>query len=156
VNNITKHSEVRGTITVRETGAETCAVDVEGECRVSLRGIGGIIENIVVDGIRKAYETLPDVVREWREYKAKVAAGEIAPIDAPVFPVKNRGTVKRTSSASTLGGSSFHSAREVPLEDAYAEDAEDAPSTAKMAGSKTRVSMFACCASKPRVGELDC
>ena len=115
VNNITKHSVVKGTITVRETGARTCVVEVEGECQVALRGIGGIIENIVVDGIRKAYELLPEITREWSEYKAKVASGEIAPVKPPAFPVTNRSTVKRSGSASTLGGASFHSARETAL-----------------------------------------
>ena len=69
LNNITKHSVVRGTITVTETGEKSCVVDVKGECRVSLRGIGGIIENIVVGGIEKAYAQLPQITREW-------AAGE--------------------------------------------------------------------------------
>ena len=115
VNNITKHSVVKGTITVRETGARTCVVEVEGECQVALRGIGGIIENIVVDGIRKAYELLPEITREWCEYKAKVASGEIAPVKPPAFPVTNRSTVKRSGSASTLGEASFYSARETSL-----------------------------------------
>jgi len=154
VNNITKHSVVRGTITVREMGARACVVEVEGECQVALRGIGGIIENIVVDGIRKAYELLPEITREWSEYKAKVASGEIAPVKTQAFPVTNRSSVKRSGSGSTLGGASFHTATETALrDDAYAEDLDGEPAMEK---KSVRVSMFVCCASKPKVVEMDC
>ena len=154
LNNITKHSVVRGTITVREMGARACVVEVEGECQVALRGIGGIIENIVVDGIRKAYELLPEITREWSEYKAKVASGEIAPVKTQALPVTNRSSVKRSGSGSTLGGASFHTATETALrDDAYAEDLDGEPAMEK---KSVRVSMFVCCASKPKVVEMDC
>ena len=67
----------------------------------------------------------------------------------PAFPVTNRSSVKRSGSGSTLGGASFHTATETALrDDAYAEDLDGEPAMEK---KSVRVSMFVCCASKPKV-----
>ena len=157
LNNITKHSVVRGTITVTETGEKSCVVDVKGECRVSLRGIGGIIENIVVGGIEKAYATLPQITREWAAHKARVANGEL---DGPV-EVGGGGEgeatspMSRTQSESTLGGASsyYSAAGSFRDEDEERGKAVRAKSSVKKR-TMTRTSSFCgCCASKPMVVE---
>jgi len=169
LNNITKHSIVRGTITVTETGEKSCVVDVRGECQVSLRGIGGIIENIVVNGIEKAYASLPQITREWTAHKARVANGEL---DGAVVEdaVVGRGgeeeaaaPMSRTQSESTFGGaSSFYSAAESSANMAgFVEDEEDEEEgSGKISRRKASVkkessssSCFGCCTSKPSVAE---
>ena len=157
LNNITKHSVVRGTITVTETGEKSCVVDVKGECRVSLRGIGGIIENIVVGGIEKAYATLPQITREWAAHKARVANGELdGPVEVGgVGEGEATSPMSRTQSESTLGGASsyYSAAGSIRDEDEDEErgKAVRAKSSVKKRTMKRTSSFWGCCASKPMV-----
>jgi hypothetical protein len=104
----------------------------EGLCEVSLRGVGGLIENIVVDGIRKSYEELPGIVEEWVQHKK--ACGMVVDegdeedyghghVGGVGKPPKGPSAVCKSSNKSSWLGSismrrtessgSFHSAKEV-------------------------------------------
>jgi hypothetical protein len=141
VNNITKHSIVKGVITVTSTGPKTCRVDVVGECKVSIRGVGGIIEGIVVDGIRKAYTTLPAIVKEWAVHKAELRRSA------------SRAVARSGSSASLT---SYATAQdEVDPADDGDGDVKDASSSSRARRRKKTVRVFICCTAAPAVAEDD-
>lgn len=153
VNNITKHSIVRGTISVEATGANTCVVVGQGVCSVTLRGVGGLLENIVVDGIKKSYDELPRIVDEWKAFKE--ANGIVTAVETEAELTKSKSWLDRVMSRTESSASlvpSFHSAKSIlpPAEDAVEDedDAEDLvpPVTVKIQRKK-RVSIFACCTS---------
>jgi len=153
VNNITKHSIVRGTITVEATGRDTCVVVGQGVCSVTLRGVGGLIENIVVDGIKKSYEELPRIVDEWKVYKQ--ANGIVTEVHTEPELTKSKSWLERVMSRTASSASlaqSFHSAKDLlpPAADALEDenDAEKLVPPAKVnIRRKKRVSIFACCTS---------
>lgn len=152
VNNITKHSIVRGVITVFATGENTCAVEVVGECQVSLKAVGGIIENIVVDGIRKSYEVLPGIVDEWMEHKKTMV------IESVVVPEAVEQEKKPWRLPKNLSMESFYSAREV-LPSPPKVEKEPLPSAANSGAvvskkvTRRKTTIVFCCVSRPKVGD---
>ena len=142
VNNITKHSVVQGVITVTSTGAKTCRVDVVGECRVSIRGVGGIIEGIVIDGIRKAYTSLPEIVKEWVVHKAELRRAE-------------KRALARTGSWASL--TSYSTAQD-EIDPSDENDVNNGANDSKNGLSRRQrksVRVFMCCTAAPAVAEDD-
>ena len=72
VNNITKHAVVDGVISIIPITATTCKVVASGLCHVTLGSLGRLIENIIVNGIGKSYEQLPEICDEWLKHKRDV------------------------------------------------------------------------------------
>jgi hypothetical protein len=63
-NNITSMCVVDGTITVEHTGrAGRCRVRAQGECKVTLKGVGTKVEGIIVNNLKGSYAKLPEVGR---------------------------------------------------------------------------------------------
>ena len=153
VNNITKHSVVRGTITIRATGENTCAVDVVGECQVALRGVGGLIENIVVDGIRKSYESLPAIVDEWMEHKKTIIDTNRK---SSVSEEKPRDMGFGFRIPKTVSVDSFHSACEDARSPSIVLRDEAKAKESVLVKSRPRARTFlVCCVSKPQVGDVE-
>lgn len=153
VNNITKHSIVRGVITVFATGESTCAVEVVGECEVTLKAVGGIIENIVVDGIRKSYEVLPGIVDEWVEHKKKIGIETV--LVQQTVETERKWMLPKNSSVE-----SFYSAREVlpPPPLAISNDepnpiAADSGAVGSQIITRRKTTIVFCCMSRPKVEE---
>ena len=71
-NNITKHAVVDGVISIIPITATTCKVVASGLCHVTLGSLGRLIENIIVNGIGKSYEQLPEICDEWLKHKRDV------------------------------------------------------------------------------------
>ena len=71
-NNITKHAVVDGVISIIPITATTCKVVASGLCHVTLGSLGRLIENIIVKGIGKSYEQLPEICDEWLKHKRDV------------------------------------------------------------------------------------
>ena len=64
-NNISDRCVVRGTVTVEPHGPGRCVITVRGECVVEVKGLGGKIEQLIVNNLRGSYEKVPAVIAEW-------------------------------------------------------------------------------------------
>jgi hypothetical protein len=69
-NNITDRCVVEGTITVEPAGAPgACRVRAQGECVVTLKGLGPKVESLIVANLKGSYDKLPEVMDEWMRVK---------------------------------------------------------------------------------------
>ena len=64
-NNISDRCVVQGTVTVEPHGPGRCVITVRGECVVEVKGLGGKIEQLIVNNLRGSYEKVPAVIAEW-------------------------------------------------------------------------------------------
>lgn len=76
VNNITKHAVVDGVISIIPVTETTCKVVASGLCHVTLGSLGRLIENIIVNGIGRSYEQLPEICDEWLVHKREILKKE--------------------------------------------------------------------------------
>jgi len=95
VNNITKHAVVDGVISIIPMTKTTCKVVVHGLCHVTLGSLGRLIENIIVNGIGKSYEQLPEIYDGWIAYKRVKVLSEKQPVAAVKADSKYTKTEKK-------------------------------------------------------------
>ena len=70
-NNISDRCVVNGTVTVERHGPNRCRIIARGECVVDVKGLGGKIEQLIVNNLRGSYEKVPAVVAEWLAISAR-------------------------------------------------------------------------------------
>ena len=150
VNNITERAKVTGTITISDATGGGTTIFVQGECVVKITGLGGKVEGIIVENLKNAYRRLPLIVEEWmsirhlhahalESFGVSPGPGTVSTnpfvaaeaSSAPPVPERLPGPPPRTSSGTSLGSGSFHSA-DSELDDALSEaDSRAPPATPK-------------------------
>jgi hypothetical protein len=58
---------VEGTFSLLPDTEETCLRTLEGEVTVQLLGVGKIVERFVVDELKRVYDRIPQVIKEYRK-----------------------------------------------------------------------------------------
>ena len=74
VNNITDRAVVEGTITVRHAVDGQTELHVKGECVVKITGLGGKIESVIVENLKRSYQRLPEIIAEWMTVREAMLA----------------------------------------------------------------------------------
>ncbi len=74
VNNITDRAVVEGTITVSHAADGQTELHVKGECVVKITGLGGKIESVIVENLKRSYQRLPEIIAEWMTVREAMLA----------------------------------------------------------------------------------
>jgi hypothetical protein len=74
VNNITDRAVVEGTITVSHAADGQTTLHVKGECVVKITGLGGKIESVIVENLKRSYQRLPEIIAEWMTVREAMLA----------------------------------------------------------------------------------
>ena len=136
-NNISDRCVVNGTVTVERHGPNRCRIIARGECVVDVKGLGGKIEQLIVNNLRGSYEKVPAVVAEWLAISARrpsslddapaaapLAGSEFTSLDlGPPTPPDDYDDVRSTTDDVEAGGANGFGS--LPRQRSYAFDRDD-------------------------------
>lgn len=57
---------IAGVFSLEERDEQSCLRLLEGEIKISMFGVGGIVERFILEELRRTYEKIPGVVEKWK------------------------------------------------------------------------------------------
>eukprot|EP00128_Syssomonas_multiformis_P010394 Colp12_sorted_trinity150504_noHs@6651 len=103
---------IGGVITIEVVDDKTCKQVLEGYCDANIFGIGGIVEHFIVDGLKKTYAKLPDVVKRWNEVRPVIGPPRVGDLKERSDSQTSAGTRKSTVTSMASISSVYFDAKE--------------------------------------------